>query len=116
MKHFIESFVTAVLLVTIIFAVTSLMVAQAELVGARETHSQLLQAVQTSDVSTIDDLAYLNEQLNSSVRAKHKNWYVVVSKMEASNSRDYYMVSLNYTINIPLFGKVATGKIDGYAK
>lgn len=116
MKHFIESFVTAVLLVTIIFAIVSLMTAQTELMAARETHSQLLQAVQTSDASTIDDLAYLNEQLNNSVRAKHKKWYVVVSKLESANSRDYYMVSLNYVIDIPLFGKVATGKIDGYAK
>lgn len=116
MKHFIESFVTAVLLVTVIFAVVSLVTAQAELVSARETHSQLLQAVQTSDASAIEDIAELNERLNVSVHTKHKNWYTVVSKLESSNSRDYYMVTLNYVINIPLFGQVAAGQINGYAK
>lgn len=116
MKHFIESFVTAVLLATVIFATVSLVTAQTELISARETHSQLLQAVQASDESAFDDLADLNERLNISVQAKHKNWYVVVTKLESSNSRDYYMVTLNYIINIPLFGQVSTGQINGYAK
>lgn len=116
MKHFIESFVTAVLLATVIFATVSLVTAQTELISARETHSQLLQAVQTSDESAFDDLADLNERLNISVQAKHKNWYVLVSKLESSNSRDYYTVTLNYLINIPLFGQVASGQINGYAK
>ena len=116
MKHFIESFVTAVLLVSVIFATVSLMTAQAEMVAARETHSNLLQSVQSSDATTIEDLGTLENQLNESVRVKHKNWFVTISKLESANSRDYYMVTLDYTIDIPLFGKVAHGKINGYAK
>lgn len=116
MKNFLETFTTAILLALTIFAVTSLMFAEAELVAARETHGMLLNAVQTSDPESVEDVYGLRVQLNSSVKAAHKNWNVDISKLESSNSRDYYLVTLYYTIDIPLFGNVISSKIQGYAK
>ena len=116
MKNFLETFTTAILLAVTIFAVTSLMFAEAELVAARETHGQILHAVQTSDEEATDDLYSLRVQLNNSVKATHKNWNVDISKLESSNSRDYLLVTLYYTIDVPLFGNVVQGRIQGYAK
>ena len=115
MKNFFETFTTAVLLATVIFATVSLMTAEAELVTARETHRSLLQAVQESDSASVDDVYGLVVQLDTSVKSKHKNWSVDINKLESSNSRDYYLVTLQYSIDVPLFGTVAKGKIEGYA-
>ena len=73
MKNFIETFTTSILLAVVIFAVVSLMTAQAELVKARETHGMLLQAVQSSDPESVEDVYGLRTQLDNSVRANHKN-------------------------------------------
>lgn len=116
MKNFFETFTTAVLLCTIIFATVSLMVTQMQLVSARETHSKLLYAVQESDEDSINDIYGLREQLQNSVRTVNKDWTVDIKRLESSNSRDYYLVTLQYSINVPLFGNVARGKIEGYAR
>lgn len=116
MKNFFETFTTAVLLCTIIFATVSLMVTQMQLVSARETHSKLLYAVQESDEDSVNDIYGLREQLQNSVRTVNKDWTVDIKRLESSNSRDYYLVTLNYSINVPLFGNVARGKIEGYAR
>lgn len=116
MKNFIESFITIVLLTCVVFASVSLMVSEAELVTAREMHAMVLRTVQESDIDAIKDMDSLQQQLNDSVQAKHRNWSTVIKKLESSNSRDYYLVTLNYTIYIPLFGTVSKGKIEGYAR
>lgn len=116
MKNFIESFITIVLLTCVVFASVSLMVSEAELVAAREMHSMVLRTVQESDIDAINDMSSLQQQLNNSVQSKHKNWSTNIKKLESSNSRDYYLVTLNYTIDVPIFGTVNKGKIEGYAR
>lgn len=116
MKNFFETFVTAVLLCTVIFVTVSLLVTQAQLVSARETHSKMVYAVQESDEDSVNDIYGLREQLQNSVSSVNKNWKVDISRLESSNSRDYYLVTLYYYIDVPMFGNIASGKIEGYAR
>lgn len=116
MKNFVESFVTVVIMACIVFASVSLMSAEAELVTARETHSMVLRTVQESDVDALSDISSLQQQLNDSIQAKHSNWTTTIEKIQSSNYRDFYLVTLNYSVNIPLFGAVSRGKIQGYAR
>lgn len=115
MKNFIETFTTAVLLAIIVFASVALMMAQMEIVTALETKTQLLHAVEESEAASVEDVYQLSEQLNSSVKAAHKDWDVEIKRLESSNSRDYYLVTLKYKITIPLFGTITTGEWKGYA-
>lgn len=116
MKNYFETFTTIIILVCVVFGCVSLMEAETQIVAARETHAQVLRAVQDSDEDFLNDTGALQSQLNNSVKAKHKNWDVTLEKLESSTSRDYYLVTLEYTIKVPLFGTISKGKIEGYAR
>lgn len=58
----------------------------------------------------------LENKLNEAIHEKHSSWNVSIETLTNSNMRPYYLVTLDYVIQIPLINVNVDSKLQSYAQ
>ena len=115
-KNFIESYVTAILLTLVVMIMVTLVSLESSIVAAREVHSECWNTVETSELNSEEDVVRLENQLNEAVKARHSGWNISIETLRTGNERDHYLVTLDYTITVPLLKIQTNSRIQSYAQ
>lgn len=118
MKGLVESFVSCVLFVLILFGISSYGLTEIQMVNARSVHTSVINQIQSSYYSVNEDeINYkLTHKEDGSVNSLTKDWHIDMDWIESSPSRQDMVVTLTYKISNPAFGITQWGQIEGYAR
>ena len=111
MRSLIEHMVTMIVMMLMIFIFSFIITTGLEILDARLIHTSAIETIESSYYNVSE--SYLNDYLIS--RGK-KDWSFNVEELNSVNTRKDYLVTLNYSIKLPLFGNDINGEIRGYAR
>lgn len=111
MKNIIEHMVTTLIMVIMLFIFTSIMLAELQIENARNIHTTAINQIQSSYYTA--DIDGINTQLQEKFG---DGWSLTAEKINSVNSRQDYLVTLDYTVYMPVFNISKTGKLQGYAR
>lgn len=111
MKSMIETMVTTIVMVILLFVFSSIAASQMYIMGARRVHTSVINQLQSSYYQvSVDDL-------RDRVKAINSNWDLEVEEVSSVSNRKDYLVRLTYTVPVIFFsGGSNTGIIEGYAR
>lgn len=112
MKSLIDSFVSTIIFVVIVFAVSSFSVVEMQLMSARHIHSSAINQIQSSYYMV--DIEKINEKILEMYPSG--DWYVESQIIQSVYNRQDRLVTLHYKIILPLFNIEKNGIIEGYAR
>ena len=111
MKNLYEHMVTAMVMVLLMFAFTSIMVGEMQVVNARRLFTSavntILSSYYTANVDSMNDK--IHEVFGDT-------WNLSVEGYDTVETRKDVKVKLTYTVTVPIFGIVKDGTIEGYAR
>lgn len=110
MKHLFENMITMIIMVVLLFALSSLMVVNMQIQTARRIHAGVIEQYQTS-YYTVD-----LDAINNEIQQQYPTWNVSVVEYSNVNSRKDAEITLTYDVAIPVFNLNKEGKIVGYAR
>ena len=116
MKNYFEVFLTAILLTLMCLIIVVLVGLQGSIISAREVQADCWNAVETSELNTEADVTALENQLNETIHKDHSGWDVTIETLTSGTAREYYLVTLHYTIQVPLINVKTKGTIKSYAQ
>ena len=111
MKNIMEHMVTTLIMVVILFVFTSVMLCELQIENARNLHTTAVNQIQSSYYTA--DIDGINVQLQEKFG---DGWSLTAEKINSVNSRQDYLVTLNYKVYMPIFNISKTGVIQGYAR
>lgn len=118
MKSMIEHMATTVIMVLFLLVFSSVLLAEMQITNARKVHSAALDKIETSyftvDVTQMNDI--LHEQYSQKDAAGNYYWNISVKDDTTLQTRQSYVVSLDYVVIVPVFNLKKTGTIEGYAR
>ena len=110
MKSMFENFITMVVMVILMFVLSSIMVTNMQIQTARRVHSGVVEQYQTSYYTVnVDDI-------NAEIQEVYPNWVVTVREISNVASRKDAEITLTYDVVVPVFNITKTGEIVGYAR
>lgn len=109
MKSMFEYMTTMIVTMILVFIFSVVVSIGTQMLNARLIHSIAIDNIETS---------YYNYNPNRLLRNdQFKGWTIETQVLRTVNSRRDYLVTLNYTINIPLINTSIDGlKIEGHAR
>lgn len=110
MKHMFENMITMMVMVILLFVLSSLMIVNMQIQTARRVHAGVIEQYQTSYYTA--DL----DAINAEIQSVYPDWSVSVIEFSNVNSRKDAEITLNYEVVIPVFNLTKEGKIVGYAR
>lgn len=110
MKHMFENMITMMVMVILLFVLSSLMMVNMQVQTARRVHAGVIEQYQTS-YYTVD-----LDTINNNLQQTYPNWNVQVVEFSNVNSRKDAEITLNYEVVIPVFNLTKDAKIVGYAR
>lgn len=116
MKNFFETFLASMILTFITLTVVMLVALQTSIVTAREIHDQCWNAVETSEIANERDVVDLENKLNEAIHKNHSSWNLSIETLTSNNLRPYYLVTLDYAIQVPIINIDVKSKIQSYAQ
>lgn len=111
MKNIMEHMVTTLIMIVILFVFTSIMLCELQIENARNIHTTAINQIQSSYYTA--DIEGVNLQLQEKFG---DGWSLTATKINSVNSRQDYLVTLNYKVYMPIFNISRTGIIQGYAR
>lgn len=106
-----EHMVTTLIMIVILFVFTSIMLCELQIENARNIHTTAINQIQSSYYTA--DIEGVNLQLQEKFG---DGWSLTATKINSVNSRQDYLVTLNYKVYMPIFNISRTGIIQGYAR
>ena len=111
MKSIFDNFISTIIFVVIVFAITSFTLLEMQLVSARHIHSSAINQIQSSYYSV--DINAINDKISD---LYNDDWFIECQTVNAVNNREDRLVTLHYKVTLPLFGIEKDGVIQGYAR
>lgn len=111
MKSLIDNMVSMIIFVIIVFSIVSFTVVPGlQLMYARQLHAQVINQIQSSYYTV--DVSAMNDRLHESF----PDWQITSTVINTVSNRQDRLVTLDYTITVPLLNIELQGEIDGYAR
>ena len=111
MKSMFDNFVSTIIFTVIVFAIACFSTVEMQIMSARQIHSSAINQIQSSyymvDINAINDKIHENYP---------DTWYIESTVINSVNSRQDRLVTMHYTVDLPLFGVSQSGIIEGYAR
>lgn len=111
MKSMFDNFVSTIIFVVIVFAIACFSTVEMQIMTARQLHSSAINQIQSSYYMV--DVSKINDKIHETYP---DSWYIESSVINSVNSRQDRLVTMHYTIELPLFGINQEGVIEGYAR
>lgn len=110
MKHMFENMISMIILVILMFVLSSLLIVNMQIQTARRVHASVIEQYQTS-YYTVD----LNA-INNKLQEQYPDWSVSATVIDSVNTRKDTEVTLKYYVVVPVFNITKEGTISGYAR
>lgn len=92
-----------------IFSITAFTMTEMEIMTARHIHTSVVNQYQSSYHTLNIDA------INGRLQETFPSWEITVTPVDSTMDRETALVTLKYTVVLPVFGIERTGQIDGYA-
>jgi len=109
-KNLYEHMVTAMVMVLMMFAFTSVLYGEMQIVNARRIFTSAVNAIQSSYYTVNVD------NMNAKIKEVFPSWSLEVEPQSTVGTRKDYLVKLNYTVDVPIFNIHKDGIIEGHAR
>ena len=111
MKNLFEHMVTAMVMIFMMFAFTSVLYGEMQIVNARRVYNSVVNTIQASYYTV--DTGAMREKIQDTFG---DGWDLTVTEATSFDSRRSYHVRLDYRVDVPIFGISKDGSIEGYAQ
>ena len=112
MKSLIDNYVSTIVFVIILFAIASFSTVEMQVMAARHVHSSAVNQIQSSYYTV--DIDSINDRIAELYPGC--GWYVESTVVNSVNNRQDRLVTLHYSVKLPMFGLTRDGIIEGYAR
>lgn len=110
MKNLFEGYISTTILAFMVFVIISLFGMETQVITARRVHASAIEQVQNSYYTV--DMADLNNRIHE----QYPSWEISAEPVDLTNGRQDWIVTLDYTVTVPLFNVTKEGRIQGYAR
>lgn len=110
MKHMFENMVSMIILVILMFVLSSLLIVNMQIQTARRVHASVIEQYQTSYYTV--DLDAINDKLQK----QYPDWQITATVLDNVKTRKDTEVTLTYYVVVPVFNITKQGTISGYAR
>ena len=112
LKSIFDNFVSTIFFVIIVFAISSFIIVEMQLLSARHIHSSAINQIQSSYYMV--DIDKINEKIEEMYPSG--DWYIESTVINSVHTRQDRLVKLHYSVKLPLFQIQKNGVIEGYAR
>lgn len=110
MKHLFENMISMIILVILMFVLSSFLIVSMQIQTARRVHASAIEQYQTTYYTV--DLDAINAQLQE----QYPDWEITVKEIDSAKTRKDVEITLDYYVVVPVFNITKEGTITGYAR